>query len=150
MSGLAFILLNLKIPNDNDNRKSPRKMSSNYTIDRPFDSLRAKIRFWLDAHLRSKWCWAGHVLRMNGDRLAHRSMVWTDSAWQAQEDEVPASLRIRRPRRTRWFRWEDELKRYSASRGWSSWHDVARRQDVAGKASDWLSDCNSFVKFSKK
>ena len=114
------------------------------------EAQRAGIRFWLSAHLKSKWCWAGHVTRMSRDRIARRALEWRDSEWWQGELHVPVRLQTRRPHRTRWFRWEDELTRYSASCGWSSWQDMAKRRDVAGKASDWLRHCNSFVKFSKK
>ena len=110
----------------------------------------AKIRFWLEAHLRSKWCWAGHVIRMTPDRLARRALVWRGSLWQAEEvANFPASLRIRRPWRTQWFRWEDELRRFAQHFGYASWQEVAQRRDVAGKASEWLAACNEFVRFSK-
>ena len=52
------------------------------------------IRLWHEAHLRVKWNWAGHVLRMSPDRLARRATVWRDSSWQATEMLLPASLRI--------------------------------------------------------
>ena len=45
--------------------------------------------------------------------------------WQAGELELPASLRAHRPGRTRWFRWEDELRRYAAHQDWSSWQSMA-------------------------
>ena len=110
----------------------------------------AKIRFWLEAHLRSKWCWAGHVMRMSSERLARRALVWRDSEWQAQEiADFPVSLRIRRPWRTRWFRWEDEFKRFANHIGISSWQVLAQRRNAEGHASEWLAQCGEFVRFSK-
>ena len=62
------------------------------------------IRFWHEEHLKRKWCCAGHVVRMDSDRLASRAAGCRVSVCQASEQESPASLRIRIPRRTRWFR----------------------------------------------
>ena len=110
----------------------------------------AGIRFWISAHLRSKWSWAGHVVRMDATRLARRATEWRDSKWQAEESMNPASTRLRRPGCSRWFRWEDELKQYAAISGWSSWQDVAMLRDCSGKAAVWASHCDSFVShFSK-
>ena len=110
---------------------------------------KAGICLWVDAHLKCKWNWAGHVIRMNTDRLAFRALIWRDSRWQASENEVPTSLRIRRPNRTRWFRYEDELRRYATRQQWDSWQDVAQQRDAAGSASRWLQHSSSFMKFSK-
>lgn len=110
----------------------------------------AGIRFWLETHLRNKWGWAGHVTRMAADRLACRALRWRDSEWWQREQEFPVRLQTRRPHKTRWFRWEDELKRYAARCGWCSWQDVAKRRDCSGKASEWLEQCASFVKFTMK
>jgi hypothetical protein len=105
---------------------------------------KSKVRLWVDAHLRSKWSWAGHVLRMSGERLARRAVTWRDSQWQAFEvSEMPASLRIRRPFRTRWFRWEDELRRFAAQHHEIPWQQLA--EDREG----WLSCCDEFVKRTK-
>ena len=98
---------------------------------------------------RSEWCWAGHVIRMTSDRLARRALVWRDSLWQKEEvANFPASSRTRRPWRTRWFRWEDELRNFAQHCGYASWQEIAQRRDVP--ASEWLAACNDFVKFSKQ
>ena len=111
----------------------------------------AGIRFWLQAHLRSKWSWAGHVARMDAKRLARRAMEWRDSEWQAAEErDIPASLRLRRPGRTRWFRWEDELRKYAQSCEWPCWKETAKRKDSSGKATAWQSHSNAFIQFSLK
>ena len=97
------------------------------------------IRLWHQAHLQSKWCWAGHVFRMNEERLARRAAEWRDSRWQAAELDLPASLRIRRPYKTHWFRWEDELRRYAASLNWESWQSKAQHRET------WLRHMKAFV-----
>ena len=96
---------------------------------------------------RSEWCWAGHVIRMTSDRLARRALVWRDSLWQKVAN-FPASSGIRRPWRTRWFGWEDELRNFAQHCGYASWQEIAQRRDVP--ASEWLAACNDFVKFSKQ
>ena len=111
----------------------------------------AGIRFWLNAHLKSKWCWAGHVIRMSPERLARRAVEWRDAEWWAKEvAEVSAQLRMRRPHRTHWFRWEDELRRYASRCGWSSWQSVARTRNSSGNASTWLDHCEAFILHSRK
>jgi hypothetical protein len=104
----------------------------------------AGIRFWLEDHFRSKWCWAGHVARMSKDRLAHRSMQWRDSQWWRREAALPVQARKRRPRKTHWFRWEDELRRYADHRGWTCWKTFAQQRDV------WHQACESFIAYSRK
>ena len=105
------------------------------------------IRFWVEAHLSSKWCWAGHVLRITHDRLAFRALTWRDSEWQASEvADMPLRLRIRRPSRTHWFRFEDELRRYASKQHWSSWQAAAQERDENGQASKWLDHCRNFIK----
>ena len=110
----------------------------------------AGIRFWLDAHLKAKWGWAGHTVRMQPDRLACRAAAWRDSEWWKEEMELPASLRHHRPHRTRWFRWEDDLKKYASECAWGSWQSVAKTRDIGGKAYLWQSHCSDFVKMTKK
>ena len=110
----------------------------------------AGIRFWLEAHLKAKWTWAGHVLRMDPLRLACRSTQWRDSVWWTAEQALPSSLRMHRPHRTRWFRWEDELRRYAADRCWSSWQSVAQHRDVHGCASEWLGHCKGFITYTMR
>ena len=88
----------------------------------------AGIRLWLPAHL------------MDPARLAHRATKWRDSEWQAEEQTFPTNLRIRRPRRNRWFRWKDELRRYASANGWQSWQAVANQREV------WTAHCETFGK----
>ena len=107
-------------------------------------ATQAGVRFWLEAHLQSKWRWAGHVIRMEEDRLASRSLQWRDSVWWSQEKDLPVQLRTRRPHRTKWFRWEDELKRYAVHCGWASWQEMARQGSV------WHEHCSRFVQFTPK
>jgi hypothetical protein len=110
----------------------------------------AKVRFWVDAHLRAKYNWAGHVARMEEGRLAKRGSEWRDSVWWLAEQALPASLRYHRHGRTRWFRWEDEFKRFASHCGWTAWQDVARRRDNAGKPLEWSFKCVEFIKFALK
>ena len=110
----------------------------------------AGIRFWLDAHFKAKWTWAGHILRMDPSRLACRSVQWRDSVWWSLEMALPEGLRLHRPHRTHWFRWEDDLRRYATICGWASWQAVAQQKDEHGNASAWLAHCKGFIKFMRK
>ena len=103
----------------------------------------AGIRFWVEGHHAAKWQWAGHLARMSEDRLASRATFWRDSLWWKTEMQLPQSLRIRRPFRTHWFRWEDDLRRYADRQGWDSWQAVAQDRQ------QWKSASADFVKFSK-
>ena len=104
----------------------------------------AGVRLWQDECQKRKWTWAGHVARMDFDRLAKRGMRWRDSEWWSLECQFyPPQLRPQRPHRTRWFRWEDELRRYAAKAGWPSWLDKAHD----GKL--WLSHCQDFIRMSR-
>lgn len=107
-------------------------------------ATQAGVRFWLEAHLQSRWRWAGHVILMEEDRLASRSLQWRDSVWWSQEKDLPVQLRTRRPHRTKWFRWEDELKRYAVHCGWASWQEMTRQGSV------WHEHCRRFVKCTPK
>ena len=90
------------------------------------------IRLWVDAHLKSQWSWAGHVIRMQSARLAKRAVEWRDSLWWGEEfAHFTRQLRQRRPFKTYWFRWE-VIKRYAASEGWQSWQRIAQLRDNRG------------------
>ena len=104
----------------------------------------AGIRFWQQSHLKAKWCWAGHVLRMEPSRLACRATQWRDSAWWKNEEGFPIGVRMHRPYRTRWFRWEDDIKRYASSEGWQSWQTAAQDRDC------WSNHCQSFIKYAMR
>ena len=106
-------------------------------------ALKCKVRLWADAHLKAKWTWAGHVQRMQSDRLAVRATVWRDSEWWRTELLLPRSLRITRPCRTRWFRWEDDLKRYAKHCGWACWQESAANREV------WLKHRDAFAAFAR-
>ena len=108
------------------------------------EAKRAGIRFWCDEHLKSKWCWAGHVARMHPQRLARRALEWRDSQWQSTEYQLPGQLRIRRPGRRRWFRWEDDLRNYAARIGERPWQELAQQRDV------WRTHSQRFVKAMAK
>ena len=107
------------------------------------EAREANVRLWLETHLRSKWSWAGHVLRMSADRIARRAATWRDSQWQRAEEQIPVRFRTRRPFRTRWFRWEDELCRFAQDRCALAWQDVVQDRD------EWQSWTSEFVKFTK-
>jgi hypothetical protein len=53
-------------------------------------------------------------------------------------------LRLRRPGRTHWFRWEDELRRYAEHMSWQSWQSVAHNPEV------WAEHSKLFVKYTAK
>jgi hypothetical protein len=106
---------------------------------------KAGIRMWVDTYLKNKWLWAGHVLRMSEDRLARRAATWRDGVWWTSEvNEMPTQLRFRRPHRTHWFRWEDELRRFATNKSWPSWQSVAQLRNT------WPEYCDEFVKLTKK
>ena len=104
----------------------------------------AGVRFWEAEQLRKKWEWAGHVARMDSARIARRVMEWRDAEWQKSEQDHMShrhSLRICRPFRTHWFRWEDQLRKMAQSSGWDSWKSLARQKDV------WALAKKDFVNF---
>ena len=102
------------------------------------------VRIWKVSYLKSKWTWAGHVSRMDSARIARRAVTWRDSQWQATEYLMPNAVRIRRPGRRRWFRWEDDLHRYAEKCGWQSWQRQAMHREV------WQAHCERFVNFIKR
>ena len=104
----------------------------------------AGIRLWKDAYLKSKWCWAGHVMRMSPDRIARRGVEWRDSRWQAVENALPAGMRVRRPGRKRWFRWEDELRSYAEHNGLDCWQALAQNRKI------WMEHCEHFLKYVRR
>ena len=83
------------------------------------------IRLWADDHLRCKWRWAGHIIRMEPRRLARRATIWRDSVWWEIDVAINGpSFCHRRKGRRRWFRWEDELRRYAQHRGREDWQTM--------------------------
>ena len=105
----------------------------------------ANVRIWLDFHLRSKYSWAGHAIRMDYDRLAHRALRWRDSERRATEFlEKPARERLRRRHCTHWFRYEDELKRFASAQRWRSWQNRAQSTET------WLLSMNAFAKHTRR
>ena len=104
-----------------------------------------KIRMWHEAHIKQKWTWAGRVMQMPAYRLARRAVEWRDSAWQATEALLPSALRVRRPTRSHWFRWEDELRRYATYKGWSSWQSVAKSEPDT-----WMQSFSNFLDHIRK
>ena len=95
---------------------------------------------WLQTHLKNKWGWAGHVARMDEERLAGRALRWRDSEWWQHELELPVRFQTRRPHRTRWFRWEDELRRFAQQRNQKPWQDLAQERET------WLKLTDDFIK----
>ena len=114
-----------------------------------FMAHQAGVRMWLETHLQSKWCWAGHVMRMDTTRLAKRGLEWRDSQWWSAESELPSALRFRRPGRTHWFRYEDDLKRFALHSGWPSLQAIAQKRDASGRAYEWLLHRKRFANFAK-
>ena len=105
---------------------------------------KAGVRLWVEAQLQKKWSWAGHVARMSDERIAKRATTWRDSVWQAIEGCMPQSERCQRPQRTKWFRWEDELRRYPMRYcGGMPWQEIAQCRTT------WQSHCNLFVRLCK-
>ena len=104
------------------------------------------IRFWLQRHIGDKFRWAGHVVRMDPARLARRATEWRDNKWWREEAETMRHLRMKRPKKTKWFRYEDDLRRYAAEKGWQCWKEEARKRDSEGKASWWHSHVEDFVR----
>ena len=101
----------------------------------------AGIRFWVEAQVQKKWSWAGHVSRMAADRLAKKATTWRDSFWWATEQTLPSAHRFKRPHRTRWFRWEDELRRFASTHlGGMPWQDAAKCR------MSWQSHSEKFVR----
>ena len=83
-------------------------------------------------------------MRMSDERLAKRSAAWRDSVWQSTEAELPSRLRLHRPGRTPWFRWEDELRRYAEKEVWKRWQTVALNREM------WNEHAKAFVKYASK
>jgi hypothetical protein len=107
-------------------------------------SQSAGIRMWAEASLRAKWQWAGHVARMDESRLAKRTSEWRDSEWWRTEQELPQALISRRPRRGKWFRWENDLRQYAEYSSWDSWKKVAQDRVL------WESKTDAFLKHAMK
>jgi len=105
----------------------------------------AGVRMWVESHLRAKFLWAGHVMRMDDRRLVKRVCTWRDSEWWATEMALPQRLQVHRPHRTHWFRWEDELRRFSHCKGWPSWQNKAQERDRDGRAAIWIDAAEEFV-----
>ena len=90
----------------------------------------AGVKCWVDAHLRAKWLWAGHVSRMGGyckESWTFKTTFWRDAEWK--RDYEPGgflySARPLRSRAGRWTRWEDEIVRAFAARSDGRWRGGA-------------------------
>ena len=123
------------------NKQTPIKRSTRQAV---CAAKQHRVRLWKESHLKNKWNRAGHVIRMDKDRIARRAVEWRDSRWQDVENLMPDQLRIRRPGRKRWFRWEDELHRYAKHCGLVSWQAEAESREV------WQAHCDDFVHFIKR
>ena len=80
------------------------------------------VQSWVNTLLATKWRWAGHIARMPSDRWCKKTVEWRDAEWCATRNVVGG--RPRRPWRTRWFRWEDDLREHSMF-----WKDEAQHRD---------------------
>ena len=82
----------------------------------------AGVKMWHEEHLATKWKWAGHVARMAPERLCKRAVEWRDTEWCGIADIIGG--RPKRPKRNRWFRWEDDLHKHDPG-----WKDAAQNRD---------------------
>ena len=94
-------------------------------------ALHAGVRMWVEHHLRCKWQWAGHVMRMTSDRLARRAFVSRDLEWYLHETLTkPSSLVCRRSHSTYWCRWEDDFRKFAARNGWAAWQSRTQSREA--------------------
>ena len=122
----------------------PRRMSAETYIDwvkratRRIETLvhDHNIEDWVNKHLRLKWGWAGHVVRMDHRRWARRTLLW-----KGEDSFTTAAMRphVGRPR----LRWEDDSARFAKLTGWASWTTYARNC-ITG---DWNAHSAEFVRF---
>ena len=97
------------------------------------------IRAWPHAHILRKWSWAGHVARMETNRLSYRATAWRDAKWAAEDIALfGPSLSTRRAGRQHWFRWEDDLLKYAEQCGWQDWKSIAANRN------DWQAHAELF------
>ena len=92
-----------------------------------------------EKHLRLKWEWAGHVVRMDHRRWSRRTLLWKGEDSFAT---TAARASVGRPR----LRWEDELDAFANAKGWTSWQIVARNWSTA----EWNKCRHDFVHFILK
>ena len=101
---------------------------------------KAKVPSWGDAYLQAKWRWAGKIANMCSTRWARKVTEWRDHVWW--KDQSPGTIACpTRSRPGRYRRWEDDLVKYSQSKGWESWLEIAK--DVH----TWSSFENDFINF---
>ena len=103
----------------------------------------AGVRFWGDAHSRSKWLWAGHVARRPSETWLSRVTCWRDSHWQSVVDEL-GNNRPMRPSRRVWTRWEDPIRRFSTMQGLRDWRSAAAERN------DWADRAQAFTQWCTK
>jgi hypothetical protein len=84
----------------------------------------AGVKCWLRQHLRLKWQWAGKIASMSEERWAYRLTAWRDSTWQSEHGT--ATDRPSRSRPGNRLRWEDDLRKYAASKGLDAWRTTAQ------------------------
>ena len=99
----------------------------------------AGVREWVHAHAAMKWSWAGHVLRRPVDSWVWKVTTWRDSAWNDIALEC-GSFRPLRPSRRRWMKWEDNLRRFSASQELGVWTDVTSDRETWASWRDAFAD----------
>ena len=88
------------------------------------------IECWLMQFLHMKWRWAGRLVRMTSERLAKRSTFWRDSEWWQFQPQGGSAYGVRpfRARPGNILRWEDDMRKFAKSRGWSSWQVEASNE----------------------
>jgi hypothetical protein len=97
----------------------------------------AGILQWQVQVAHKKWAWAEKVANMDRSRWAYRTTFWRDSVWTLEHSRG-SSAHSSRPLRSRpgnRRRWEDDLRRFSTTKGWLSWSQIART-DVWANARD--------------
>ena len=95
---------------------------------------------WSAAHRKSKWLWAGHVARREGETWLYSTSSWRDSQWQDVVNEM-GHLRPLRPSKRRWIKWEDPIRRFCSSGGIRHW------MNHAANRAQWASHAEVFAQF---
>ena len=98
---------------------------------------------FLDAFLRKKWHWAGHVARMDSQRWARRLTEWRDNTWW-QEVKNDRGRPVHAQAGRQFAKWEDDLVHFGRHMGWDSWIDIAKHEDKIS----WNGRSDDFIRLS--
>ena len=93
----------------------------------------AGIRWWVEAHARSKWFFASSISMSPWSSWLKKICHWRDATWKAPHQ-------IRRSRSGPWTRWETSLVKHANKLGVDNWHRLA--QDPR----KWASLVDGYVK----